>query len=168
LTIATNMAGRGTDILLGGNPEFMAKQESMKKGLAQPYRAAQGKIDGPQEDGATTVWYYAGKEFVVPTDKWTEIFNRYKQEAVEGQNFESRKHLLEYDDVMNKQREAVYGLRRQLLQGVDQKDLILEEYVVAILGDLMEQFCPLKTHPDDWDIKGLKDAIFTRFGVDIL
>ena len=260
VTIATNMAGRGTDILLGGNPEFMAKQECMKKGLAQPYRAAQGKIDGPQEDGATTVWYYAGKEFVVPTDKWTEIFNRYKQEtdkehdeviaagglhifgterhesrridnqlrgragrqgdpgssrfylsleddlmrifakewvsnllqrlgmeegvpiesrlitrriekaqeAVEGQNFESRKHLLEYDDVMNKQREAVYGLRRQLLQGVDQKDLILEEYVVGILGDLMEQFCPLKTHPDDWDIKGLKDAIFTRFGVDIM
>ena len=59
-------------------------------------------------------------------------------------------------------------LRRQLLQGVDQKDLILEEYVVGILGDLMEQFCPLKTHPDDWDIKGLKDAIFTRFGVDIM
>src|SRR5262249_19055662 len=90
------------------------------------------------------------------------------QEAVEGQNFESRKHVLEYDDVMNKQREAIYGLRRQLLQGIDQKDLILEEYVVGILGDLMEQFCPLKSHPDDWDIKGLKDAIFTRFGVDIL
>jgi len=260
VTIATNMAGRGTDILLGGNPEFMAKQESLKKGLAQPFRAAQGKIEGPQEDGQTTVWYYSGKEYVVPSDKWNEIYNRHKQEtdkehdeviaagglhifgterhearridnqlrgragrqgdpgssrfylsleddlmrifakewvsnllqrlgmeegvpiesrlitrriekaqqAVEGQNFESRKHLLEYDDVMNKQREAVYGLRRQLLQGVDQKDLILEEYVVSILGDLMEQFCALKTHPDDWDIKGLKDAIFTRFGVDIL
>ncbi len=90
------------------------------------------------------------------------------QEAVEGQNFESRKHLLEYDDVMNKQREAVYGLRHQLLEGVDQKDLILEDYVVGILGDLMEQYCPLKTHPDDWNVKGLKDAIFTRFGVDIL
>ena len=260
VTIATNMAGRGTDILLGGNPEFMAKQESLKKGLAQPFRAAQGKIEGPQEDGQTTVWYYSGKEYVVASDKWNEIYNRHKQEtdkehdeviaagglhifgterhearridnqlrgragrqgdpgssrfylsleddlmrifakewvsnllqrlgmeegvpiesrlitrriekaqqAVEGQNFESRKHLLEYDDVMNKQREAVYGLRRQLLQGVDQKDLILEEYVVSILGDLMEQFCALKTHPDDWDIKGLKDAIFTRFGVDIL
>jgi preprotein translocase subunit SecA len=260
VTIATNMAGRGTDILLGGNPEFMAKQESLKKGLAQPFRAAQGKIEGPQEDDKITVWYYSGKEFVVPTDKWTEIYSRYKketdkehdeviaagglhifgterhesrridnqlrgragrqgdpgssrfflsleddlmrifakewvsnllqrlgmeegvpiesrlitrriekaQQAVEGQNFESRKHLLEYDDVMNKQREAVYGLRHQLLKGVDQKDLILEEYVVGILGDLMDQFCGLKTHPDDWDIKGLKDAIFTRFGVDIL
>jgi len=260
VTIATNMAGRGTDILLGGNPEFMAKQETLKKGLAQPFRAAQGKIEGPQEDDQITVWYYAGKEYVVPSDKWTEIYTRHKQEtdrehdeviaagglhifgterhearridnqlrgragrqgdpgssrfylsleddlmrifakewvsnllqrlgmeegvpiesrlitrriekaqqAVEGQNFESRKHVLEYDDVMNKQREAVYGLRLQLLKGVDQKDLILEEYVVSILGTMMEQFCPVKVHPEDWDIKGLKDAIFTRFGVDIL
>jgi preprotein translocase subunit SecA len=58
------------------------------------------------------------------------------QKAVEAQNFESRKHLLEYDDVMNKQREAVYGLRRQLLEGVEQKDLILEDYV----RDYPEQF----------------------------
>src|SRR5438876_6590903 len=90
------------------------------------------------------------------------------QEAVEAQNFEARKHLLEYDDVMNKQREAVYGLRRQLLEGVDQKELILEDYVSGILGDLLEQHCPPKVHPEDWDLKGLKDAIFTRFGVDIL
>jgi preprotein translocase subunit SecA len=90
------------------------------------------------------------------------------QKAVEAQNFEARKHLLEYDDVMNKQREAVYGLRRQLLEGVDQKELILEEYVAGILSDLMDQYCPPKAHVDDWDIKGLKDAIFTRFGVDIL
>src|SRR5947207_15992917 len=61
------------------------------------------------------------------------------QEAVEAQHFEARKHLLEYDDVMNKQREAVYGLRRRLLEGVDQKDLILEDYVAGILSDLLEQ-----------------------------
>src|SRR5262249_20993478 len=69
---------------------------------------------------------------------------------------------------MNKQREAVYGLRRQLLQGVDQKELILEDYVSGILSDLMDQFCGVKVHIQDWDLKGLKDAIFTRFGVDIL
>ena len=69
---------------------------------------------------------------------------------------------------MNKQREAVYGLRRQLLEGVDQKDLILEDYVAGILGGLLEEHCPVKAHPADWDIKGLKEAIFTRFGVDIL
>jgi preprotein translocase subunit SecA len=260
VTIATNMAGRGTDILLGGNPEFMAKVECVKKGIAQPLRAAQGKVQAVVDDSKSTVWYYGGNEYVVPTDQWMEIFNRYKQqtdeehhdvvatgglhplgterhearridnqlrgragrqgdpgssrfylsleddlmrifakewvstllqrlgmeegvpiesrlisrriekaqEAVEAQNFEARKHLLEYDDVMNKQREAVYGLRTQLLKGVDQKDLILEDYVTAILGDLMEQHCAVKAHPEDWDIKGMKDAIFTRFGVDIL
>jgi preprotein translocase subunit SecA len=261
VTIATNMAGRGTDILLGGNAEFMAKQEMVKKGIAQQLRVAQGKIEGPQEDCTTSVFYYNGNEYTVPTDKWTEAFNRYKeqtdkehdevtsvgglhilgterhesrrvdnqlrgragrqgdpgssrfylaleddlmrifipkewisnllrrlgmeegvpieskmmtrrvetaQKTVEAQHFESRKHLLEYDDVMNKQREAVYGLRRRLLEGVDQKDLILEDYVSAILGELLEQYCPLKAHVDDWNTKGLKDAIFTRFGVDFL
>ncbi len=260
VTIATNMAGRGTDILLGGNPEFMAKQELVKKGIAQQLRVAQGKIEGPQEDGQTSIFYYNGNEYTVPTDKWTDAFNRYKQQtdvehdevtavgglhilgterhesrridnqlrgragrqgdpgssrfylaleddlmrifakewvsnllqrlgmeegvpiesklisrrietaqkAVEGQHFESRKHLLEYDDVMNKQREAVYGLRRRLLEGTDQKDLILEDYVSAILGELLEQYCPAKAHAADWDIKGLKDAVFTRFGVDFL
>jgi len=260
VTIATNMAGRGTDILLGGNPEFMAKQEMVKRGIAQQLRVAQGKIEGPQEDGQTSVFYYNGNEYVVPTDKWTEAFNRYKeqtdkehdevtavgglhilgterhesrridnqlrgragrqgdpgssrfylaleddlmrifakewvstllqrlgmeegvpiesklitrrietaQKAVEAQHFESRKHLLEYDDVMNKQREAVYGLRRRLLEGMDQKDMILQDYVSAILGDLLEQYCPPKAHVDDWDTKALKDAIFTRFGVDFI
>ena len=259
VTIATNMAGRGTDILLGGNPEFMAKQECVKKGIAQPIRAAQGKIEAEVDDPNRTVWYYAGNEYAVPTDQWNEIFTRYKadtdqehkdviaagglhifgterhearridnqlrgragrqgdpgssrfylsleddlmrifakewvskllqrlgmeegvpiesgmitrriesaQKAVEGQNFEARKHLLEYDDVMNKQREAVYGLRRRLLEGLDQKDLIIEDYVSGILGDMMERHCPPKDHVDNWDLKALKDAIFTRFGVDI-
>src|SRR5580765_1098724 len=81
VTIATNMAGRGTDILLGGNPEFMAKQEMVKKGIAQQLRAAQGKIEGPQEDGETSVFYYNGNEYNVPTDKWMEAFNRYKQQT---------------------------------------------------------------------------------------
>ncbi len=260
VTIATNMAGRGTDILLGGNPEFMAKQEMVKKGLAQQLRVAQGKIEGPQEDGQTSIFYYNGNEYTVTTDKWTEALERYKaqtdkehdevtgvgglhilgterhesrridnqlrgragrqgdpgssrfylaleddlmrifakewvskllqrlgmeegvpiesklisrrietaQETVEAQHFESRKHLIEYDDVMNKQREAVYGLRRRLLEGVDQKDLILEDYVSAILGDLLEKYAPPKAHVDDWDIKGLKEAVFTRFGVDFV
>ena len=81
VTIATNMAGRGTDILLGGNPEFMAKQECVKKGIAQPLRAAQGKVQASVDDTKSTVWYYAGNEYVVPTDQWTEIFNRYKEQT---------------------------------------------------------------------------------------
>jgi preprotein translocase subunit SecA len=89
------------------------------------------------------------------------------QKAVEGQNFEARKHLLEYDDVMNKQRQAVYGLRRQLLEGIDQKELILEDYVREILGGLLDKYAAKDTHAEDWDVKSLKNQLFTRFGVDI-
>src|SRR5947207_6908650 len=81
VTIATNMAGRGTDILLGGNPEFMAKQECVKKGIAQPLRAAQGKIQTGIDDSKSAVWYYAGNEYVVPNDQWNETFARYKQQT---------------------------------------------------------------------------------------
>jgi len=89
------------------------------------------------------------------------------QKAVEAQNFEARKHVLEYDDVMNKQRQAVYGLRRQLLEGLDQKELILEDYVRDILGGMLDKFCGREVHPEDWDLKGLKNQVFTQFGVDI-
>jgi preprotein translocase subunit SecA len=86
------------------------------------------------------------------------------QKAVEAQNFESRKHLLEYDDVMNKQREAVYGLRRQLLEGVDQRELILEDYVGGILSNLLDEFCNERTRPDQWDFKGLGAKLVDHFG----
>jgi preprotein translocase subunit SecA len=260
VTIATNMAGRGTDILLGGSPEFMAKQECLKKGLAQPVKAAEGRIDPQADTAEVTQFYFQGHEYRVPTEKWNEIFEKHRavtdaeheevvavgglhilgterhearridnqlrgragrqgdpgssrfylsleddlmrifakewvsnllqrlgmeegvpiesrmisrrieaaQKAVEAQNFEARKHLLEYDDVMNKQREAVYGLRHQLLEGVDQKELILEDYVGGILSDLMDKYCAKNVHPDSWDTKGLKDAVFTRFGVDLV
>ena len=110
-----------------------------------------------------------GMEEGVPIEsKLITQANRDGTESRRRPELRSRKHLLEYDDVMNKQREAVYGLRRQLLEGIEQKDLILEDYVSAILADQLEQYCPVKAHADDWNIKGLKDSIFTRFGVDIL
>jgi preprotein translocase subunit SecA len=259
VTIATNMAGRGTDILLGGNAEFLAKQECVKKGLAQPVREAQGQVITAVDADKDFLFYYQGSEYVVPKAQWEDAFRQHQvatdqehkevvevgglhilgterhesrridnqlrgrsgrqgdpgssrfylsleddlmrifakewvstllqrlgmeegvpieskmisrrieaaQKAVESQNFESRKHVLEYDDVMNKQRTAVYGLRRQLLEGVDQKELIIEDYVSGILGGLIEQHCPPKAHVDMWDLKGLKEAIFTRFGVDV-
>src|SRR5512144_1065194 len=68
VTIATNMAGRGTDILLGGNPEFMAKQECVKKGLAQPVHVAEGELTVRPDDPTTTYWYYAGNEYKCATD----------------------------------------------------------------------------------------------------
>jgi preprotein translocase subunit SecA len=259
VTIATNMAGRGTDILLGGNPEFSAKQEVLKKGIAQPVKAAEGELAVHRDDQSTTYWYYQGAEYSCPTTQWNEVLAKYKagtdqehervvaasglfilgterhearridnqlrgragrqgdpgasrfylsleddlmrifakewvsnllqrlgmeegipiesrlitrrieaaQKAVEAQNFEARKHLLEYDDVMNKQREAVYGLRRQLLEGLDQKDLIQQDYVRDLLGGLLDKYAGEQTHPEDWDIGGLKNEVFTKFGVDI-
>ncbi len=259
ITIATNMAGRGTDILLGGNPEFMAKQECLKKGIAQQLKAAAGEVMAKPDDPDLSYFYYGGNEYQVPTAQWQEINAKYKadtdleheqvvglgglfilgterhearridnqlrgragrqgdpgasrfylsleddlmrifakewvsnllqrlgmeegvpiesglitrrieaaQKAVEGQHFEARKHVLEYDDVLNKQRQAVYGLRRQLLEGLDQKELILEDYVRDILGGLLDKYCGKDVHPEDWDVKNLKNEIFTRFGVDI-
>ncbi|HEY4934758.1 MAG TPA: preprotein translocase subunit SecA [Terriglobales bacterium] len=259
ITIATNMAGRGTDILLGGNPEFMAKQECLKKGLAQPLKVVAGEVTAKPDDPNLSYFYFNGNEYQVPTAQWQEINARYKaetdvehedviklgglfifgterhearridnqlrgragrqgdpgasrfylsleddlmrifakewvsnllqrlgmeegvpiesglitrrieaaQKAVEGQNFEARKHVLEYDDVMNKQRRAVYGLRKQLLEGIDQKELILEDYVRELLGGLLDKYCGKDVHPEDWDIKSLKNQLFTRFGVDV-
>jgi preprotein translocase subunit SecA len=87
------------------------------------------------------------------------------QKAVEAQNFESRKHLLEYDDVMNKQREAVYGVRRRLLEGLDQRDLILEDYVGGILSSALDEFAGEKLHPDQWNMKGLDERLLGQFGI---
>ncbi len=89
------------------------------------------------------------------------------QKAVEAQDFAARKHLLEYDDVMNKQRLAVYGLRDQLLEGIDQKDLILEDYVAAMLGDVLNQYLPATAHPDEWDLASFRTQVLTKFGVDL-
>ena len=255
VTIATNMAGRGTDILLGGNADFMTRQELVKKGQARAISANEGAIN-PMAPAGFLRFYYQGQEFEVSDADWAEalqghaeaaladhnkviesgglfilgterhesrridnqlrgragrqgdpgesrfflsleddlmrifarqwvstllerlgmeegmpieskmISNRIEgaQKAVESQNFESRKHLLEYDDVMNKQREAVYGLRRQLLEGVDQRDLILEDYAGGILSTLLEEFCPEKLHPDQWDLKSLADKLIDHFG----
>ena len=88
------------------------------------------------------------------------------QKAVEAQNFESRKHVLEYDDVMNKQREAVYGLRKQLLENVEQKELILEDYTAGTLSAILDATAPENVHPDQWDAAALKTKLVEQFGLD--
>jgi len=258
VTIATNMAGRGTDILLGGNAEFMTRQELVKKGLARAVSVAEGAIN-PTAPAGFLRFYYQGQEFETPEPQWQEVYSDYAeavqqdhdaviaagglfilgterhesrridnqlrgragrqgdpgasrfylsleddlmrifakawvstllerlgmeegvpiesrmiskriegaQKAVESQNFESRKHLLEYDDVMNKQREAVYGLRRQLLQAVEQREIILEDYLSNILSAILDQYTPEDKHPEQWDIKGLKGRLIEQFGFDL-
>src|SRR5262249_36772027 len=88
------------------------------------------------------------------------------QKAVEAQNFASRKHILEYDDVMNKQRQAVYGMRRGLLEGRDQKDRVLK-ITQGILGTYVDARLPEKGHSSAWDWHGLETDINTQFGVTI-
>jgi preprotein translocase subunit SecA len=256
VTIATNMAGRGTDILLGGNSEFMARQDLVKKSGARAVSAAEGAIS-PSAGPGMKRFYYASQEFETTQEAWdsaiashlataekeheavvaagglhilgTErhesrrvdnqlrgragrqgdpgssrfflsleddlmrIFAREwvstllqrlgmeegvpiesrmiskrieaAQKAVETQNFESRKHVLEYDDVMNKQREAVYGLRRQLMEGVDQKQLITEDYVSTILSNILEENAPEKVHADEWKMDAIFAQVYDVFGV---
>ena len=258
VTIATNMAGRGTDILLGGNADFMTRQELVRRGFARALSTGEGFIN-PMAPAGFLRFYYQGQEFEVSEADWAEINANHAaaadaerervkeagglfilgterhesrridnqlrgragrqgdpgasrfflsleddlmrifakqwvsvllerlgmeegvpiesrmiskriegaQKAVEAQNFESRKHLLEYDDVMNKQREAVYGLRRQLLEGVEQRELILEDYVGGILSIALDEFCPEKVHPDQWNIKGLEERLFGQFGLNL-
>src|SRR2546422_10049341 len=91
---------------------------------------------------------------------------RKAQEAVEAQNFEARKHLLEYDDVNNKQRQTVYGQRRQLLEGVDQKERILD-MVRGIVEQFIDMRCPDDKHPDTWDIATLRNDVLSQFGAKI-
>jgi preprotein translocase subunit SecA len=87
------------------------------------------------------------------------------QKRVEGQNFSYRKHVLEYDDVMNKQREAIYGLRRQLLEGEDQKEYI-SRMGDEIMTSLVEQYAPANVLPGQWEIDVLSNAVKEQFGFD--
>src|SRR5262249_394134 len=108
VTIATNMAGRGTDIVLGGNPEFTAKQENVKKGTAQPLRAAQGQIRADVDDSKSTIWYYAGSEYGVPIEQWTETYQRHK-----GQTDE------EHEEVVNAGGLFILGTERHEARRID-------------------------------------------------
>jgi preprotein translocase subunit SecA len=255
VTVSTNMAGRGTDILLGGNPEFMTKDACLKEKVAErlPEEEAQYVAD-------EHFYYFTHHDqfYRVRRDRWDEIYAHFKQqtdaehdevtalgglhivgterhesrridnqlrgragrqgdpgssrfylslqddllrifggermqnlmlrlgmeedvpiesglitrriakaqEAVEVQNFESRKHLLEYDDVNNAQRKSVYGRRRQLLEGLDQKESIMD-MVQAIVEEYVDRRCPNDKHPDTWDLVSLRTDILSQFGYKI-
>src|SRR5436309_4890485 len=230
VTIATNMAGRGTDILLGGNAEFMARDVLRKRDIdpaaatPQQWNDAIGQVkpqidkeheevvqvgglhvigtarlearridnqlrgrSGRQGDPGSSRFYVSLEDDLMrifAADRISGIMQRLgmeegvpiesrfvskqienAQKRVEGQNFSYRKHVLEYDDVMNKQREAVYGLRKQLLEGEDQK-----EYLIGIADDiiidLVGRHASEKTHPHEWDLNGLQTAILQQFGFD--
>jgi len=289
VTVSTNMAGRGTDILLGGNPEAMTREYALKNKLAMPYMpagavigAAAGTETPAQADAATAgaavsassatagasgngasgansapmvLFQQEGKIYQVPLDQWKPIYDQFAeqcraehdevvamgglhilgterhearridnqlrgragrqgdpgssrfflsleddllrifggervkalmyrlgmtegipiesrliskrienaQKAVEAQNFEARKHLLEYDDVMNKQRETIYSTRRAILEGADQRELVLEK-AEEIAYELVDIYCPRDQHPDQWNVTQFSNEVLNQFG----
>ena len=268
VTVSTNMAGRGTDILLGGNPEAMAREYCLKNKIAMPYAAAPAVIggngakgsDGPGDGSSPNLvlFQHEGKIFQAPLEQWKPIYEQFAeqcraehdevvaqgglhilgterhearridnqlrgragrqgdpgssrfflsleddllrifggervkalmyrlgmtegvpiesglisrrienaQKAVEAQNFEARKHLLEYDDVMNKQREAIYAIRRAALEGKDQKEYVLS-MAEDIAGELVDTFCPREQHPNEWNTTQFANEVLGQFGLDI-
>ena len=222
VTIATNMAGRGTDIVLGGNPEGLARQmlkgkeytpEEWEKTVAQcreqcaaekqKVLAAGGlhilgterhesrRIDnqlrgrsGRQGDPGSSRFYLALEDDLLRifgSDRITGLMNKLgmeddvpiehrmvsrsiekAQKRVEDHNFEMRKHVLEYDDVMNQQRKVIYEQRRQILSGENLKDDVLglaEELFDGLFGF----YCPENAYPETWDIHGLTEALAAKF-----
>jgi preprotein translocase subunit SecA len=262
VTVSTNMAGRGTDILLGGNPEAMTREYCLQQKLAIPYTAAPAVIggDGAESTTATNMVLFQqeGKIFQVPAEQWKPIFDQFVEQcraehdevialgglhilgterhearridnqlrgragrqgdpgssrfflsleddllrvfggervkalmyrlgmtegipiesklisrrienaqmAVEAQNFEARKHLLEYDDVMNKQRETIYSIRRSALEGKEQKDYALS-VAEDIARELVETICPANEHPEKWNVTQFAAEVLNQYGIDV-
>ncbi len=237
VTIATNMAGRGTDILLGGNPDFMAREflkkdeidpdeatdEQWNSALAKAKRIVEDehkevvslgglhiigterhesrRIDnqlrgraGRQGDPGSSRFFLSLEDDLMRIfagDKVKALMQRLgmeqgvaieskmvskriaaAQKSVEGRNFEARKHLLEYDDVMNKQRETIYGLRRQLMEEPDQRDYLMGDppqsgVAYDLLSDITRQYLNPDVSQDDWDIDNYKIQIKTIYDFDI-
>ncbi len=230
VTLATNMAGRGVDILLGGNPEFLARENLRKKGinfeeiLKEEWEKAleesrrimdvehekvieldglhiigterheARRIDnqlrgrsGRQGDPGSSRFYLSleddlmrifGSERIsslmarIGMEEGTPIEHKMvsraierAQKQVEGQNFSIRKHLLEYDDVMNKQRASIYQLRKEILHGKSMKGYI-QELITTIVDWIMENHTHKDKSPEDWDVEGFKKAFGAQFGFD--
>jgi len=225
--IATNMAGRGTDIVLGGNAEMMARKEAEKSedpeaafpALLEKYRAGcaaerqevlelgglyilgterheSRRIDnqlrgraGRQGDEGESRFYLSLE------DDLLRIFGSHRvafvmdklripegepiehpmisraienaQKKVEAHNFDIRKHLIDYDDVMNKQREVIYAQRRELLAGENVRETY-ESIIKEIVEDLVSGCCPLKSHPSAWDWESIEREFLTYFNLRIV
>ncbi len=221
VTISTNMAGRGTDILLGGNSKFLAKtlvkdeatEETLKKASEKALgivkeekekviqvgglhvlgteRHEARRIDnqlrgrsGRQGDPGSSRFYLSLEDDLLRifgSERISKVMDRLgieedqpiehrlvtraiegAQRKVEAHNFEIRKHLLEYDNVMNKQREVIYSQRREVLGSEDLKETVMEMIEEESEG-LVDFYTDEKEHPEEWDLKPLQDAFYEEF-----
>ncbi|HOQ42783.1 MAG: preprotein translocase subunit SecA [Deltaproteobacteria bacterium ADurb.Bin151] len=188
VTISTNMAGRGTDIKLGENVAEMGglhilgteRHESRRidnqlrgrsgrqgdKGSSRFYLSLEDdllRVFGA--DRISSVMETIGIEEGQPIEhKYISRAIENAQKRVEGQNFDIRKHLLDYDDVMNNQRKVIYEQRKKVLRGEDLWSDV-EEMVEEITGDLLPEFVGEKNNPQEWNLKSLNDAIFKQFNL---
>jgi len=188
VTISTNMAGRGTDIVLGegvidlGGLHILGTERHESRRIDNQLRGRSGR----QGDPGSSRFYLSLEDDLLRifgSERISSIMGKLgmeegepiehnlisrgienAQKKVEAHNFDIRKHLLEYDDVMNKHREIIYSLRRNILEGRDVAEIVdgmIEEKAEA----LVDQWIDPRAYPEDWDISGLKDNVFRLFGV---
>ena len=221
VTISTNMAGRGTDILLGGNPNFLArilskgkddpevlaralveakqicekeKEQVIKVGglhILGTERHESRRIDnqlrgrsGRQGDPGSSRFYVSLEDEIMRifgSDRISPLLGKLgmsedmpiehslisraienAQTRVESHNFDIRKYLLDYDNVMNKQRETIYGMRKEIINDADMKDRVVE-MVEERLEGFVDEYAPEKVYPEEWDIASLKNRVYETF-----
>jgi preprotein translocase subunit SecA len=188
VTISTNMAGRGTDIRLGegvadlGGLHILGTERHESRRIDNQLRGRSGR----QGDAGSSRFYLSLEDDLLRifgADKISGIMDRLgieedqpiehkyisraienAQKRVEGQNFDIRKHLLDYDDVMNRQRKVIYEQRKKVLRG-DNLWTDIEEMVDEIVDDLLSTYIPEKGHSEDLNLKGLDDALLKQFNL---
>jgi preprotein translocase subunit SecA len=186
VTISTNMAGRGTDIVLGagvtdlGGLHILGTERHESRRIDNQLRGRSGR----QGDPGSSRFYMALEDDLLRIfggERITGIMEKLgmkegepiehglisraienAQSKVEGHNFEIRKHLLEYDDVMNQQRTVIYAQRREILMGKDLREAIMEMIAETVEG-IADTFVDEKTHPEYWDLKAVSDAVYKQF-----
>ncbi|MEW6381948.1 MAG: preprotein translocase subunit SecA [bacterium] len=186
VTISTNMAGRGTDIVLGegvadlGGLHILGTERHESRRIDNQLRGRAGR----QGDPGSSRFYLSLEDDLLRIfggEMITNVMNRLgiddgqpiehnmiskaierAQQKVEAKNYEARKHLLEYDDVMNKQREVIYQQRRQVLERDDLKPLI-DHLIRDCLDDCIAAYTSRNSRPEDWDLKGLSTALARQF-----